>query len=198
LVVSVVLVLFLPANAEEGGDVYYDLGVFAYEDGDYEIAERHFKKALEFDADNPLYNHFFGKIYLKTGRYQEAMNYLNLAWEVDPDMSELKYDIASLNFKMSNYPRAAELFAEIVDEDPSNLLAHFHELYQTGLDYFLALAEKSPANKGNSYYYAGVCYWKTGRTEKAVEKLEWVIASAKGAQLREKAAELLHIIKKEK
>jgi tetratricopeptide (TPR) repeat protein len=198
LVVLFVLVLFLPANAEDVGDAYYDLGVFAYEDGDYESAERHLKKALEFELNNPFYNHFLGKIYLTTERYQEAMNYLNAAWEVDPDVSELKYDMAFLHFKMSNYPMAPDLFAEIVDEDPSNVLAHYHDLYQTALDYFLAAAEKSPANKANGYYYGGVCYWKTGRTEKAVALLEWVKACAEPPELRENASELLHTITKGK
>jgi tetratricopeptide (TPR) repeat protein len=199
LIVLFVLFLFLPANAEEeGGGAYYDLGVFAYEDGDYEIAERHFKKALEFDPDNPFYNHFLGKTYLKTARYQEAMNYLDVAWKVNPDISELKYDITFLNFKMSNYSRAADLFAEIVNEDPSNILAHYHDLYQTALDYFLTAAQESPTIKTNAYYYAGVCYWKTGKIEEAVEKFEYVRDYAESSRLRENALALLQTIKKKK
>ena len=126
-VILVVLFLFLPANAAEQGDAYYDLGVFAYEEGDYEIAERDFKKALEFNPDNPFYNHFLGKTYLKTGRYREAMKYLDMAWKVSPDMSELKYDLAFLNFKMSNYSEAADLFAEIVDEERAGGIQACHE-----------------------------------------------------------------------
>ena len=197
-VILVVLFLFLPANAAEQGDAYYDLGVFAYEEGDYEIAEGHFKKALGFNPDDPFFNHFLGKTYLKTGRYQEAMHYLNIAWKVDPDISELKYDLAFLNLKMSNYSKAADLFIEIVTEDPSHVLAHYHDLYQTALDYFLAAAETSPADKANSYYYAGVCYWKTGKTGKAVEKLEYVRDNAESAQLRKNASKLLWALKKEK
>ena len=196
-VILFVLFLFLPAYAEEeGGVAYYDLGVFAYEDGDYEVAEKHLMKALEFDPDNPLYSHFLGKIYLRTARYQKAMNYFDAAWKANPDISELNYDIAFLNFKMSNYSKAADLFTEIVDEDPSNILPHYYELYQTALDYFLAAAEKTPANKANGYYYAGVCYWKTGKTEKAVEKFEYVRDRAESELLRENASELLRMIKK--
>jgi tetratricopeptide (TPR) repeat protein len=198
-VILFVLFLFLPAYAEEeGGGAYYDLGVFAYEDGDYEVAEKHLMKALEFDPGNPFYSHFLGKIYLRTGRYQEAMNYLDAAWKSNPDMSELKYDMAFLNFKMSNYSKAAGLFTEIVDEDPFNLLPHYYELYQIALDHFLAVAEEAPANKANSYYYAGVCYWKTGNNEKAVEKFEYVKDQTESGPLRDNALELLRMIKKEK
>jgi tetratricopeptide (TPR) repeat protein len=198
LAFSLVFVLFLSANAEDVGDAYYDLGVFAYEEGDYKGAEGHLKKALEFEPSNPFYNHFLGKIYLTTGRYQEAKNYLHAAWKADPDMSELKYDMAFLHFKMSDYLKAPDLFAEIVDEDPSNVLAHYHDLYQTALDYFLDAAEKGPADRAKGYYYGGVCYWKTGRTEKAVELFEWVKACAEPPELRENAAALLHTIRKEK
>ncbi|MBW1859489.1 MAG: hypothetical protein JRI70_05280, partial [Deltaproteobacteria bacterium] len=39
LVVLFVFLVFLPARAEEeGGRGYFDLGVFAYEDGDYQNA----------------------------------------------------------------------------------------------------------------------------------------------------------------
>jgi tetratricopeptide (TPR) repeat protein len=206
-VILVVLFLFLPANAaEEGGGAYYDLGVFAYEEGDYEIAEGHFKKALGFNPDDPFFNHFLGKTYLKTGRYQEAMHYLNIAWKVDPDISELKSDLAFLNLKMSNYSKAADLFMQIVTEDPSNVLAHYHagmslyrqKHYGRALDYFLAAAQRSPTVKTNSYYYAGVCYFETGKAEKAVEKFEYVRDHADSGPLRENSIVWLERIRTEK
>ena len=54
-VILVVLFFFLPANAaEEGGGAYYDLGVFAYEDGDYEVAEKNLLKAADLEPNNNL------------------------------------------------------------------------------------------------------------------------------------------------
>jgi hypothetical protein len=41
-----------------------------------------------------------------------------------------------------------------------------------------------------------VCYWKTGKTEKAVEKFEYVRDHAESELLRENALELLRMIKK--
>ena len=73
LVIPVVLFMFLQANAEEeGGRGYFDLGVFAYEEGDYQNAESYFKKALESDPDNPYYNHYMGRTLLKTEDYRAA------------------------------------------------------------------------------------------------------------------------------
>ena len=109
LIPLLVLLLYSPADAQqEQGRAYYDFGVFAYEDGDYEGAVKNFKKALEASPDNPYYNHYLGKTYLVMESYEEAKKYLTVAWEKDPDISGLRYDFALLHYRMSNYGEAAD------------------------------------------------------------------------------------------
>lgn len=194
------------AYGQEAGQAYYDFGVFAYEDGDYEGAEKNLKKALEYNPDNPFYNHYLGKTYLKTERYQEAESYLNRAWEVDPDIAGLRYDIAVLNFKISNFTRSADLFAEIVKEDPSNVLSHYYagislykqKQYGKALDYFIGAADRSPSIKANGYYYAGICLLKMGDVEAAIKKLEYVREHAVQESLRKNALRWLEAIEEQK
>jgi tetratricopeptide (TPR) repeat protein len=206
-VILLVLYVFLPAHAEEqGGGAYYDLGVYAYEEGDYASAEGYFTKALASNPDDPYSNHFLGKTYLATERYQEAMKHLNMAWKVNPDISGLQYDLAYLHYKMSKYSKAADLFAEIATEDPSNLLAAYHagiclykqRDYQEALDYFLAAAEKSSTIKDNGYYYAGVCYYEIGKIDEAAERFEYVRDHADSRLLRDNALVWLGRIQKKK
>ena len=60
LVILFVIFMHLPAHAQEQGNAYYDLGVFAYEDGDYEGAEINLKKALAFvTVHSPLLPRIF-------------------------------------------------------------------------------------------------------------------------------------------
>jgi tetratricopeptide (TPR) repeat protein len=194
------------AHAEEEGRAYYDFAVFAYEDGDYEDAEKNLKKALEFDPDNAFYNHYLGKTYLKMERYQEAMDYLNRAWKVDPDIPGLMYDIALVNYKLARYSRSADLFMKIADEDPSHVLAWYNagmslykeKRYSKALDYFITASEGSPTIKDNGYYYAGICHMKMGDFEKAVEKFEYVRDYAARESLREYAIKSLEAIEKHK
>ncbi len=196
----------LEVNTRTGGRAYYDFGVFAYEDGDYEDAEKNLKKALEFDPDDPFYNHYLGKTYLKMERYQETENCLSKAWEVNSDIPGLKYDLAFVNYKMSNHARAGGLFKEIAKENPSNVLAHYHagitqfklKRYSEAPEYLIAAAEKSPTIKANGYYYAGICYLKTGDFEKAVEKFEYVRDHAESELLREYALKWLQAVDKQK
>ena len=71
-VFSLVLLLSAATYAEEAGRAYFDLGVFAYNDGDYVEAEKNLKSALTAMPDNPYYNHYMGKTYLKMERYDEG------------------------------------------------------------------------------------------------------------------------------
>jgi tetratricopeptide (TPR) repeat protein len=191
---------------EEEGRAYYDLGVFAFEDGDYEDAEKNLLKALEFNPTNPFYNHYLGKTYLEKKSYQKAENHLNVAWNVNPEISGLKYDLAILNSKMSRYSRAADLFAEIAEEDPSNVLALYfagvnfykHKQYEKAVDYFIDASEKSPSIKANGYYYAGICLLKLGKTEYAVEKIEYVRDHARSQSLKDAAIKWLKAIEAQK
>lgn len=183
-----ILLLFLlflfcvPAHAGEAGDAYYDMGVFAFEEGDYAGAANHLKKALEFDPDNASSNHYLGKTYLKMGRYVEAEPYLDRAWTADPDIPGLKYDRAFLNYKTARYAEAADLFKGVADEEPSNVLASYYagiSLYQAARyaeapSYLDSAAERSPTLKVSSAYYAGICHFKTGHHKEAVEKFEYV------------------------
>jgi len=207
LVALIVVFASFPLQAqEERGDAYYDFGVFAYEDEDYEAAEENLLKALQFGPDNPFYNHFLGKTYLKLERYDDAMIYFNKARDISPDLSGLKYDTAYLYYKIPDYAKAADLFSEIAGDDPANALAAYHagisyfslNRYSKALDYFITVSEKSPTVKANGYYYAGICYHKMGKIGKAVEKFEYVRNNADSGVLRENAVKWLEAIESQK
>ncbi len=182
-VILLVLFMFLSANAEDdAGRVYYQRGVFAYEDGDYGDAEKNLKKALESDSQNPFYNYFLGKTYLKTEHYQDAEHYLDLVRMINPNIPGFQYDWAVLNYQTGKYSQAAEFFKEIAKNNPSDALAHYHagmslykeKHYGKALKYLVRSAQLSPVVWTNAYYHAGVCLWNTGSVRQAVEKFEYV------------------------
>ncbi|MFC1819971.1 tetratricopeptide repeat protein [Thermodesulfobacteriota bacterium] len=209
LVLILLFVLFTHLAAhgqEENGRAYYDFGVFAYEDGDYQGAEKNLQRALKSNPDDPFYNHFLGKIYLKMERYDECIAYLSKAWKIDPSISGLRYDMAFLYYKMEDYPQASELFREVIEEDPKNVLAHYHggvslykeKIYDKALDYFKKASDMSPTIKTNGYYYAGICHLKLGDFDDAVEKLEYVRDNAEKMALRQYAVKWLEAIERQK
>ncbi len=211
LLFAVILLLFptflggVADAQEEKGRAYYDFGVFAYEDGDYEDAEKNFEKALALNPDNPFCNHYLGRTYLKTDRYPEARSCFEKAWNRDPEIPGLTYDIAFLDYKMSNYSIAADRFRKVAKEEPSNVLASYYAgicLYNLGeyadaVGYFVHAAEKSPTISTNGYYYAGICYQRMGDIRQAEEKFAYVGAHADSGSLRENAAKWLSAVRKQ-
>jgi tetratricopeptide (TPR) repeat protein len=191
---------FAPVWAEEHrGRVYYDFGVFAFEDGDYQAAEANFLKALSFDPQNPFYNHFLGKTYVKIGDYDKAEQYLNAAWGLDWTISGLKYDLALLFFQRADYEKATPLFEELAAEDPTNVLSRYYagignmnlKQYDKALENLIKASELSPTVKPNGYYYAGVCHLQLGQYEEATEKLQFARDNAETVNLRQNAEKWL-------
>jgi tetratricopeptide (TPR) repeat protein len=202
-----ILFLYLPAaEGEDRGRAYYDFGVFAYEDGDYEDAENNLKKALEFNPNNPFYNHYMGKICLKTERYDDAMTYLMQAMKTDPSIPELKYDVAFLNYKLSDYAKAAAGFKAVSAADPSNVLAQYYagislyrlKNYKDSKDYFIQAGEKSPTLRANAYYHAAICYQQMGESDNALEKFEYVREHADSEEFRQSAVRWIQAVQEQK
>ncbi len=194
------LVFFSPALAQSPqGRVYYDFGVFAFEEGDYQAAEANFLKALSFDPQNPYYNHFLGKTYFKRGEYDRAEQYLNIAWGLDNSISGLQYDLALLFFRQADYEKAAPLFEELAAEDPAQVLSVYYagignlnlKKYDKALGYLIDASELSSTVKPNGYYYAGICHLQLGQYGQAIEKLQYVRDNAESVNLRQNAEKWL-------
>ena len=189
-------------QAGESGSGYYDLGVFAYEAGDYQEAEGNFKKALKADPKNPVYLHNLGRVYLKTGQYEDAGEYLETARDKDPDLVGLNYDLGLLYYKIENDGMASEHFTAAFDEDSSNVLAAYYggiclyrkKRYDEAGPLFVTAANKSPSLKVNGYYYAGICDYHSGKTAAAEEKFTYVKENAESPTEKENAEKWLAIL----
>jgi len=200
----VLLLEGLACGGEEGG-TYFDLGVFAFEEGKYAEAGAFFRKALERAPDNPLYLHHLGKTYVRLGRYSEASRYLERARRIDPELQGLAYDLAYLFYVRSEFSRAIELFQEVIKDEPSNVLAHYYIAlcflgerdYQNSLKFLYLSADMSPGIRVNAYYYAGVCYVRLKRFDEAVERFRFVKEHGEDASMRKKASRWLDLIERQ-
>jgi tetratricopeptide (TPR) repeat protein len=183
----------------------YIFGMFAYEKGDYEGAEKDFKKALDLEPGNALYNNYMGKTYLKMEMYGDALSCLDKAYGTDPDIYGLAYDLAMANYRLNDYEKALEYFDRVIKEDPSNILAHYHagislykqQEYGKALAHFLEASEGSPTIKANGYYYAGICNFMMGDLDQASEKLEYARDNSESEAIRENAKQWLDSIQRE-
>ena len=193
-------------EAQTAGSTYYDLGVFAYEEGNFQAAETHFKKALETHPEDPSLNHYMGKTFIEQKRFDEAEKHLDIAWKQDPDLPGLAYDRAYMYYKMGKYGKGADLFTEVVKAEPEFILANFYGgiclyrkgQYQQANTYLMLAAEKSPELKVKAYYFSGLCHYHMGQEEQASQKLTFVQANSESSDVKDNAARWLKRIREGK
>jgi tetratricopeptide (TPR) repeat protein len=199
--ILILILLFLSGNAfaEQKGAAYYDFGIFAYEEGDYEGAEKNFRKALEMDPKNPDYHHYLGKTHIKTEHFKEANEELNFAWRNKSQLEGLKYDMALVQYRLGAYPAATNLFMEALKENPADILAEYYtgicmykqNMHKEALDHFMRASEKNPSIQANAYYHAGMCHMRLNNPEKAVEMFSLVAENAEPGNLKTNAQKWL-------
>ena len=170
------------------GEVSFDLGVFAFEDKDYESAQKNLLDAYHANPENPFFCHFLGKLYLTLEQLDRAENYLKKAYEINPVLHELEYDLAYLTFKRKNYQNAARQFIKIVENDPftQNVPACYYagislfqcKKYQKAVDYLMRASRRSPSMQANCMFYCGICYYQINRPVDAARCFETVFMSA--------------------
>jgi len=182
------LLVSIGYSQNQVGEVYFDLGVFAFEDKDFNTAKQYLRKAYQLNPDNPFYCHFLGKFYLTLDQLDTAEKYLKKAYEINPVLNELEYDLAYLTFKRGNYQDAAHQFITIVEKDPfiQNVPACYYagislfqcQKYQKAIDYLMSASRRSPTMQANCMFYCGISYYKMNRPLDAVRCFENVFMSA--------------------
>jgi len=193
-------------TARAAGSGYYDLGVFAYEEGDYKTAESDFLKALAADPYDIDIYHYLGKTYLHLEQPGKAAHYLLAVKKIAPDRPGLTADLALLNMQEKNYAKAVYLFDKVISENPEDVLSVYRGgicAYRMGRfsDALIRLskaASMSPSVKPNADYYAGICAYKIGDMNVAFEKFSMVRLTAVSDKLKADAEKWLDVIEAEK
>jgi len=150
--------------------VYFDLGVFALQEGDTVTARHNFEKALMYSSENPLYLYYLGKTELAEKKYDVAQNWFALAWQLSPDLSGLAFDTASAHFHQKSYKQAAKLYEIAIKQDTDaeqTVIAHFRagiaffyiKEYEQAIPHLLHAAETTPSLKDAGFFYAGICFY---------------------------------------
>lgn len=167
LVGLVCLLLLAPlsvAAIETPGQVYFDLGVFAFQEEAWQEAAARFKQALESQPANPNYNYYLGKTYFQMKDYHAAEAYFERARRGQPGLPALAYDLARIRYHLGKYKEAAWLFEEVLDKEPDHVLARYYaglslyqmKAYSAAVTQLSQVAEKNASLRANCFYYMGL------------------------------------------
>lgn len=110
----------------------------------FEVAEQHFKQALELDPTNTLTLNYYGYMLAdKTTRSAEALKLLRKAVELDPMNGAFLDSLGWCYFKMGDYELAEDNLRKAVERDQSDPTVHDHlgDLYEKTGRIRLAVAQ---------------------------------------------------------
>lgn len=195
-------------NESLKASAYYDMGAFAFDEENYPIAIDNFKRALEYQPDNPFYIHFLGKAYMGSGLYQKALETFQHAKQLNPFLHEIENDIALVYFKLKQYNKAGKLFMDIIRKDPINenieanyfagLCLFYEKKYKPSITYLTVVSEKDNDLKENCLFHISICLYRLKQIDKAIQSFQHLASTASSQEIRKMSQKWLESIQQQK
>jgi type IV pilus assembly protein PilF len=161
---------------EKKADSYYQLGLAAWNQGDYIKAVREFSKAIDAAPDIPQYYNHLGMVYLQDGQYDKAEENFHKALKIDRSYSDTRNNLGVLYTKKGEFDKALKEFKD-VGSDALYPFPHYIEtnigiIHRLKNQYDLAekhfnAAIKMKGTYCEPYKELGIMYDEQGLHEKA-------------------------------
>lgn len=111
---------------QKKGNSYYQLGLAAWNEGDYIKARREFSKAIEVAPDMAHYYNHLGMVDMQMGNYKDSERNLKKSLEVDKTYLDPHNNLGVLYTKLEKYEKALEEF-KIIRSNPMYPFPHYVE-----------------------------------------------------------------------
>lgn len=168
-----------------------------------DLAEKHYKKAIELSEGDPIYYNNLGALYITMEKYDDAIAAFSVAAnDILFDRPELAWTgIGLANAQKQDYPAAQIAYQKAIDANPRYYRAPFMlgELYFSldrpveALEMFKLSTNATPGF-ANGYYWQGLVYMKMKETDKAKQAFLKVLELAPDTDVSRLAANYLKII----
>jgi TolB-like protein len=88
---------------------------------DREVAENHYKRAIELNEKYPGVHHWYGEFLILSGRFEEGFRELARAEKLDPLSIIIKTDTAEGLYRARRYPEALAQAKKVLEMSPDNI-----------------------------------------------------------------------------
>ncbi len=175
-----------------------NLGTAYFVRDKHELAEKHYSRAIALDPKYTEARNNRGRALIELFRYEEA------ARELEKVLGDLTYahpekawfNMGLAYFRRGNFNVAKDKFAEALRLSRQHCLAQTYygrslldlgdyERAAAALDNAVSLCKSDPRDE--AHYFSGISYYKLGRTDKAVARMEEVIRLYPGGKYAKKA-----------
>lgn len=163
-----------PAAANTRSQQHYAKGLVPFQAGQWESAYASFTNAAKADPQDAIARYYRGITAARLGFVQEAINDLEMALQVRPDLQEAVLDLGVLYLEAGEYERAESWLRRAV-EIPENRfraalflgVASFRRGDDKAALEHLGTAAKDPRLRGVANYYEGLVLLRQGKTAAA-------------------------------
>ncbi len=137
-------------------------GLSFYKSEDFPTARSKFEDAVALDPDNRYFYYQFGVTLYKTGDYNRALVFLNMATDKSVNVVEKNYFIALTHLKLKETDSALRVFDEVI-------------------------ASKDPVMGPSAMFYKGIIYFDQAKFDEAQAAFQAVLDSSNDSKLDERA-----------
>ncbi|MFQ5744375.1 MAG: tetratricopeptide repeat protein [Acidobacteriota bacterium] len=131
--------LSIPPPGDGDPEYWTNRGIFAYEGGDLQAAERDFRHALGLDPGYEYARFNLARVFLQAGRPQEAADFLDDVLDHHPEDTDARFSRGSAALLLGDYGHAEKGFRQVLAARPKDPAAW----YNLGLS--LEYQERLPA-----------------------------------------------------
>lgn len=152
----------------------------------FELAEKHYARAIALNGKYTEARNNRGRALIELFRYDEATRELEKVLEdlTYPAPEKAWFNIGLAYFRRGNFNTSKDKFAEALRLNRQYCLAQTYygrslleledfDRAATALDNAVGLCKAEPRDE--AHYFSGISYFKLGRTDKAVARMEEVI-----------------------
>ena len=94
-------------------------------DWDWVAAEREYRKAIEYNSNCVIARQRYSRYLVRMGRFDEALENLQIALELDPLSLQLNLSLGSLLLMMRDYNPGIDQLEKVLEMNPNYYPAHF-------------------------------------------------------------------------
>jgi TolB-like protein/DNA-binding winged helix-turn-helix (wHTH) protein/Flp pilus assembly protein TadD len=160
------------------GEAHATLGLLAENDEwDWAEAEKEYKRAIELNPNYATAHQWYGEELALTGRFDEALEQLKLANNLDPLSLIIIKDTGEIYYVARRYDKAIEYFRKVLEMDPSFVVARLYLglAYVQKREFRLAITEfketETSQHSPDALSGLGYAYALSGRRRAAQEIL---------------------------
>ena len=179
-------------------EIHYDLGLYFYEQGQYDLALTHYRRATEIDPSFPEAFFGIGLLFYTLGDDENAIRYYEESIRLDPRDADTRNNLGLIYYRRGELASARSQIEEAIRIQPNfpdafynlGLVQYQERELDVAVTSFLAVLNQDPQYL-RARFNLGVVYFELGLKELAREQWDTVLLNAPNSPLAEQALQNL-------